>query len=349
MRRYARGLVFGAIAIALVIGYGVLGSRAAPLVFLPAGTPTPTPTKPVSAVPAPQISGTIAFALRGDVYMLRDGRYVSVTSDARSIQPNLSGDGRTLLFVRAEAINGKRDVDGQVTPAILRYTDIVKKDPSGGAESILLTGLLVSAPSGFHSVAWFTGPALSPDGKQFAVTTDAVDGASDLEIFDAQTGKRASLLSQGSNLADAAWSPDGKMIAVTSYTLGEPRILLVPSDGRAAAPLAIKGTTGESYRPSYSPDGAWITYTLRHDGRNDVHAVEVKTGQDVALTSDGKSWNGVFSPDGAQIAFLRESGGLIDLYAMDVADALTGGSSRTAVKLTRGEGIDGDSRPAWGR
>jgi len=29
-------------------------------------SPTPTPTKPVSAVPAPQISGTIAFALRGD-------------------------------------------------------------------------------------------------------------------------------------------------------------------------------------------------------------------------------------------------------------------------------------------
>ena len=138
------------------------------------------------------------------------------------------------------------------------------------------------------------------------------------------------------------------MIAVTSYTLGEPRILLVPSDGRVALPLAIKGTSGESYRPSYSPDGVWITYTLRHDGRNDVHAVEVKTGQDVALTSDGRSWNSVFSPDGKQIAFLRENGGLIDLYAMDVSEALTGGSARAAVKLTRGEGIDGDSRPAWG-
>lgn len=349
MRRYGRELIFGLIAVALVVGYGVLGSRAAPLV-LPAAAPTPTPTKPASAVPAPQTSGTIAFALRGDVYMLRDGKYVSVTSDARSIEPNLSDDGRTLLFVRSEAINGKRTVDGQVTPAILRYTDIVKKDPSGGTESIVLSGLLVTATSGFHSVAWYTGPALSPDAKRFAVTSDAaVTGASDLEIFDLLTGKRALLLSEGSNLADPAWSPDGKTIAVTSYTLGEPHILLVPSDGRAAVPLAIKGTTGESYRPSYSPDGAWITYTLRHDGRNDVHAVDVKTGQDVALSNDGKSWNGVFSPDGKQIAFLRESGGLIDLYFMDVAEALTGGAQHGAVKLTRGEGIDGDSRPAWGR
>jgi len=347
VKRHLRGLVFGVIAIALVIGYGVLGSSAAPFA-LPAGSPTPTPTKPVSAVPAPLIPGTIAFALRGDVYMLRDGKYVSVTSDARSIQPNLSADGRTLLFVRAEEINGRRNVDGQITPAILRYTDIVKKDPSGGVESIVLTGLRTQSLGGFHVVAWHNTPALSPDGKRFAVVTDAGNGPA-LEVYDLQTGRLDSLLSQGSNLADSTWSPDGKTIAVTSYTLGAPRILLIAVNGTIAVPLGIKGTTGESYRPSYSPDGAWITYTLRHDGGNDIHAVEILSGKDVALTSDGKSWNSVFSPDGKQVAFLRESGGLIDLHAMDVAEALVGGPVRAAVKLTRGEGIDGDSRPAWGR
>lgn len=348
MRRHARELVFGAIAIALVVGYGVLGSRAAPLV-LPAGTPTPTPSKPASAVPAPRTEGTIAFTLRGDVYVLRDGKYVSVTSDARSIQPHLSEDGRTLLFVRAEAINGKRDVDGQITPAILRYTDIVKKDPNGGPESIVLSGLRTQSPNGFHIVAWHNAPALSPDGKRFAVVTDAGTGQSALEVYDLQTGRLTSQLSQGSNLSDPTWAPDGKTIAVTSYTLGQPRILLIAVNGSLAVPLAIKGAAGEAYRPSYSPDGAWLSYTLRHEGGNDIHAVEVVTGQDIALTSDGRSWNSVFSPDGKQIAFLRESGGLIDLYAMDVADALAGGTPKSAVKLTHGEGIDGDSRPAWGR
>jgi hypothetical protein len=347
MRRHARGLVFGLVAIALVIGYGVLGSRAAPLV-MPAGSPTPTPTKPVSAVPAPATSGTIAFTLRGDVYMLRDGKYVSVTSDGRSIQPNLSIDGRTLLFARAESINGRRTVDNQITPAILRYTDIVKKDPSGGVESIVLSGLRTQSPGGFHVVAWHNTPALSPDGKLFAVLTDAGSGQSALEVYDLQTGKLQSSLSQGSNLADSAWSPDGRTIAVTSYTLGEPRILLIAVNGGSAVPLSINGAEGESYRPAYSPDGTWITYTLRHDGGNDIHAVEIRSGRDVALTSDGKSWNSVFSPDGKQVAFLRENGGLIDLYAMDVAEALVGGPVRAAVKLTRGEGIDGDSRPAWG-
>jgi len=119
-------------------------------------------------------------------------------------------------------------------------------------------------------------------------------------------------LSQGANLADPAWSPDGKTVAVTSYTLGSPRLLLVPTDGRASVPLATPD--GEAYRASYSPDGAWLVYTLRHEGKNDLHAIQTSGARrDVALTSDGASWNGVFSPDGKQMAFLREKDGVIDL------------------------------------
>ncbi len=346
MRR--RELVFGGVALALLVGYGVLAARAAPL-LVPAGTLTPTPPRPSSAVPAPRVAGTIAFMLRGDVYVLRDGQYVGVTAEGRSDEPNLSADGKTLLFARVEQIDGKREVDGQVTPALLRYTNIVKKDAGGGPETIVLNGLRVRSTAGFHIVAWHDGPAVSPDGKRVAVVTDAGDGASDLELYDLASGKLQALLSQGSNLADPAWSPDGKTIAVTSYTLGAPRILLVAADGTRADPQKIT-SEGEYYRPSYSPDGLWIAYTLRHPtGGNDVHAVEVKTGRDVALTADGKSWNGVFSPDGGSVAFLREGGGVIDLYAMDLGSALLGGSPKAPVKLTRGEGIDGESRPSWGR
>ena len=343
----ARGVVFGIIAIALVIGYGLLGARVAP-VLAPGGTPTPTPTKPVQPVDAPRVAGTIAFTLRGDVFLLSQGRYVALTKEGRSMEPNLAADGRTILFVRSEAIDGKRDVDGQLTPAILRYSDIVRRDPGGGPESIVLSGLRSKSAAGFHIVVWYTFPALAPDGKRFAVTSDGGDGTSDLEIFDLQTGRRSALLSQGADLADPSWSPDGKTMAVTSYTNGSPRILLVPADGRVAVPLKINAT-GEPYRPSYSPDGRWLAYTLRHEGRNDVHAVEVATSKDVTITTDGRSWNAVFSPDGSSIAFLRESSGVIDLYAMELGETLTGGVPKLAVKLTRGEGVDGDSRPSWGR
>ena len=344
-----RETVFGLVAVALLAIYFTLGSRAAP-VLVPAGTLTPTPPKPSFAVAAPQVTGSIAFTLRGDIYLLKGGSYASLTTDGRGRAPNLSSDGRTIIFAREESIDGKREVDGQITPALLRYTDVVRKDLSGGAETVLVTGLRARSTSGNHSVAWQDAPALSPDGKRLAVTSD-VDGAgADLEIYDAQTGKRQILLSQQSNLADAAWSPDGKSVAVTSYTLGAPYILVIAVDGSSAIPQKIS-VDGEYYRPSYSPDGNWILYSLRHPkGGNDVHAVEVKTGRDIALTNDGHSWNAVFDPTGSWIAFMRDAGGTIDLYAMDLGSTLlAGGTPRAPIKLTHGEGIDGASRPNWSK
>ncbi len=350
-------MLFGAIATLLLVGYGVLGSRLSPLIgpiIGPGPTISPTPARPTSAVQAPRVPGTIAFTLRGDVYVLRGGQYVNVTSEGRNLTPHLSVDGRTLLFARTETIDGRRSVDGQVVPALLHYTDVIRKDSTGGTETILVTGLKTRSPPGFHVVAYHDEPALSHDGTKFAVVTDFGDGnGSNLEVYDvrstASAPRRLALLSQGSELADPAWSPDGKTIVVTSYTLGSPRLLLVPLDGRAAVPQKFSAD-GEPYRASYSADGRWLIYTLRRTtGGNDVHAVEVATGRDVALTSDGKSWNGVFSFDDTQIAFLRETGGVIDLYAMDLGTALSGGTAKSPVKLTRGEGIDGESRPSWGR
>jgi Tol biopolymer transport system component len=346
----SRELVFAGVAAVLLVLYLGIGMRFGPA-FLPPSSPTPTPTKPVSLVPLPtgpnvNVSGTIAFALRGDVYVLSGKGYVPLTSDGRSHQPSISTDGRTVFFSRIEEIEGKRLVDGQVVPAHLRFSNIVSRSSQGGSETVLVTGLVRSA-DGFHVVTWFDSPTVSPDGKRVAVVADNGDGYSDLVLYDALTGKQPIILSQGSNLADPAWSPDGKTIAVTSYTLGTPRLLLVAADGRTSIPMTT--ADGEPYRASYSPDGQWLVYTLRHDNRNDLHAIQLgETHRDIALTDDGASWNGAFSPDGKQMAFLREKDGLIDLYSMDLGDALTGGSSKSAIKLTRGEGIDGASRPAWG-
>ena len=348
----SRELVFVGVAGILFVLYLGIGLRVGPA-FMPQASPTPTPTKPVSLVPLPSgptVSGTIVFALRGDVYVLSGEGYVPLTSDGRSHQPSISTDGRTIYFARIEEIEGRRRVDNQVVPAHLRFSNVVSRTASGGSETVLINGLVRSA-DGFHAVTWFDSPAVSPDGKRIAVVADNGNGYSDLALYDAQTGSRTVVLSERSNLADPAWSPDGKTIAVTSYALGNPRVQLVPADGRAASTLTTPD--GEPYRPSYSPDGNWLVYTLRHDGLNDLHALQMgatpgSASRDIALTGDGASWNGVFSPDGKHLAFLRERDGVIDLYSMELADALAGGSPKLAIKLTRGEGIDGASRPAWG-
>src|SRR3989442_15850264 len=101
-------------------------------------------------------------------------------------------------------------------------------------------------------------------------------------------------LSQGSNLSDPAWSPDGKTIAVTSYTLGAPRLLLVAADGRAANPFKIV-PNGEPYRPAYSPDGDWILYTLRHGGKNAPHPPHLSPARAPPPTPPRPRRDGAFS------------------------------------------------------
>jgi Tol biopolymer transport system component len=343
----ARDLIFGSLAVVLLVGYIVAGQRVAPL-LLPGAAATPTPPRPTGRVSAPTIGGTIAFVLRGDVFVLTGGHYASRTEEGRSQTPAVSADGQQLYFARVEQIDGKSQVDGAVVNARLGYSNIIRKPIGGGSEEILLNGL-TKATSGFHQVRWYFSPAPSPDGKRLAVIEANPDGSSDLVLVDLVTKKPPVALSTGGDWADPAWSPDGKMIVVTAYDTGTPALLLKPVDGGARATPLTGLPPGEPYRPTFSPDGKWIAYTLRHDGKNDVHAFEITTSRDIALTTDGQSWNPAFSPDGSQLAFLRSASFVIDLWILDLGGVLTtGGAPKGTQKISNGEGLDGASRPSWG-
>src|SRR6266446_1733462 len=139
----------------LVFLYLGVGIRVGPA-FFPPSSPTPTPTKPVTLVTLPpgadaSVSGTIAFALRGDVYVLSGKGYAPLTSDGRSHQPSISPDGRTVFFARVEEIDGKRLVDGQIVPAHLRFSNVVSTSASGGTQTVIIDGL-IKADNGFHLV-----------------------------------------------------------------------------------------------------------------------------------------------------------------------------------------------------
>ena len=345
-----RELIFGAVAAGLLATYLVLGSQLYASVGPVSAPPTPTPTAPRSEQPAPRVPGTLSFVIQGDVYVMREAKFHHETSEGRNQQPGLSADGTVLVFARRQQIDGRRVLGtGEVVNARLGYSDLVTKSSAGGAESIVLTGLLTrDQAGGFHRVAWNLAPAFSPDGRRIAFIQDDADGAADLIVIDVATKVRTPV-SAGAELADPAWSPDGRTVATTTYNLDTPGFLLWNIDRPGAATRVTGLPEGEPYRPSFSPDGRWLVYTLRHDGRNDLHAIEIASGRDVTLSGDGRSWNGVFSPDGRWLAFHREQGGVIDLYAMELGDALTGGLPRPPMKLTAGQGIDGASRPAWAR
>lgn len=342
-----RDLIFGLLAVLLLVGYIAVGQRIAPL-LLPSAASTPTPARPTGKVPAPAIPGSIAFVLRGDVFVVTGGHYASRTDEGRSQTPALSADGQTLFFSRVESVDGKSQVDGQVVSARLGFSNVIRKPAGGGAEEILLNGL-TKAASGFHSVHWYLSPAPSPDGKRLAVIEADPDGSSDLLLYDFAT-KKVAILSNGADWTDPAWSPDGKTIVVTAYDSGTPELLLKPADGGLRASPIAGLPDGEPYRPAFSADGKWIIYTLRHEGKNDLHAFELATKRDIPLTRDGQSWNATISPDGSQLSYLRSQSLTIDLWVMDLAGALsTGVFPKPGTKITNGEGVDGANRPSWSR
>lgn len=343
----ARELIFGAIAVLLIATYAVFGSQLYASVG-PSVVPTPMPTVPRTELAAPKVPGTLAFAIQGDIFVIRDGLMNHQTAEGRNQQPSLSQDGRVMLFARRGQIDGRSRLGtGQIVNAQLGFADIVSKPSTGGAETILVQGVRRrDAAGGFHDVSWYLSPALSPDGRRLAFIEDDGGGAADLVVMDLST-RRRTVLSQRADLADAAWSPDGRSIVTTSYNTDIPGLVIWAADRAGSGQRVAKMPEGEAYRPSYSPDGKWLVYTLRRGTRNDVHAIEIGSGRDVALTGDGRSWNGVLSPDGRWVAFLREQGGTVDVYAMELGDALTGGAPRQPIKLTKGQGIDGASRPAW--
>jgi Tol biopolymer transport system component len=339
-----KNVLFGALALVLGLAWSALIVRAWPAIA-PAvrASPTPAPSGPIEA---PRVAGAIAFVQSGDVYLIREGSAVPLTSGGGHRDPALSGDGTTIAYTTAGTIEGRRNLEGQVVPAHLAYESVVMRSTGVGPEQVLVDGLQRRDANGFHTVEFQMQPAWSPDGARVAFISDAGAGA-DLQILNRANG-RFDTLSRQSVLADPAWSPDGRTIAVTSYTQGDPDILLISAEGRFESRRLDLAREGEPYRPFYSPDGRWLLVTFRTPRGNDLVAVELPTGRLVDLTQDGRSWGGVFAPSGDSIAFLREHDGAIDLFVMELGAALSGGAAGRTQMLTRG-GVDGTSRPSWSR
>jgi TolB protein len=120
--------------------------------------------------------------------------------------------------------------------------------------------------------------------------------------------------------------------------------------GGSAAPFA--GAPAQSYDPAWAPDGRWLAFAARVNGRTDVFAIRATGGSPIQLTSLGAARAPAFSPDGKQLAFLAiaPASNSFDLWVLDLetgADGtLTPGQPR---QITQGMALDADSGVAWGR
>jgi TolB protein len=136
------------------------------------------------------------------------------------------------------------------------------------------------------------------------------------------------------SIADAAISPDGKLVAYSAGTLGRMRIVVQPARGGPARPITdsatvppTPGLAGDHRWPRWSPDGLTIAFEA---GRG-IRAVSVLGGPTRVLVDTGMkpSW----SPDGRHLVYtLRQGLWIMRLdsatsRSIDVGTTVSGGSA----------------------
>jgi Tol biopolymer transport system component/DNA-binding winged helix-turn-helix (wHTH) protein len=170
------------------------------------------------------------------------------------------------------------------------------------------------------SLAFDTDPAISPDGRLLAWSSDA-SGRSEIYVRDLEVpGSERQLTTDGMENVEPAWSPDGKRIAY--YSRARRGIWVMPAEGGSPARVTDFGSG-----PAWSPDGRRIAFGASGRvmaARTQIWSVGADGGDLTPLTTAGKP-EGVhqrpaWSSDGSHLAFVAGTPGHATLWLQRLAD-----------------------------
>ncbi len=112
------------------------------------------------------------------------------------------------------------------------------------------------------------------------------------------------LTSEGANVSNPAFSPDGSLIAFTCDLNGNEDVYIIPSEG--GFPSRLTWHPGKDRVRGFTPDGKSVIFTSRRDSAfhaiNHLFTVSVEGGAPCELPIFS-IYDGTYSPDGKNIAF----------------------------------------------
>jgi serine/threonine protein kinase/WD40 repeat protein len=163
------------------------------------------------------------------------------------------------------------------------------------------------------SRAWLL--RLSPDGRRYAAQTE---GRQVIDVLEVESGRKVCTIELTALANDAAWSPDGRVIATVSQAEGRIRLWDARTGDRFGT---LEGHLGTALRVAFSPGGE----------------VLASTSWDSTLRL-WDPWNGdlllTTTPPGLQIAFDRRGGRLASIGGeLVVWELATGAERRVLISL----------------
>lgn len=294
-----------------------------------------------------ELPGRLLFVRDGVIWQWRGREARPLLGAGEAVQPAWSPDGRRIAYIARSN----------------SFSDLLLADEDGGPLAQLTRNGTDAPPNSIERVyasRWVFYPAWTPQGASLIVAAQAQPPAGDppadyalaLAILPAAAGEPIQLYGDGSAMAGrSAVSPDGAMLVFARQALGpggQQALHRLALPGGAAEP--VPGAPTPSYDPTFSPDGRWLAFAARDQGRTDIFAAPAAGGPLLRLTAQGAARAPAFSPDGRLLAFLAIAPGAtgFDLWAAEVLEgeggALSLGQPR---RISEGLGIDADSGLSW--
>lgn len=294
---------------------------------------------PASSSAFPGRNGALAFTVddeidpgqqvtSGEVGLLApDGTASTLTTTPEgywSYRPNWSADGTRVVYLS--------DVEGDVDPDDPRYhLNDVWVVGADGANPVNLT----NTPDIDEEL-----PTWSPDGRRISFSRYAEDGEARVWTMAADGSDQVQITFE--DTVNQAWSPLGDRILVLVIDQIDPStstidLATVAPDGGVLQPLT---DDGQSYRGSWSPDGAQVLFTRgQESGDLWVMAADGTGARELLGTPVDEDW-GAWSPDGAVIAFSRPG----EEGTYELASIPAAGGEPSVLYRSRGVNL---SAPNW--